>query len=77
MSAEVRIPENLWADDDEGVIATWLFADGERVAEGSVLAELMVEKTSMEILAPTAGTLHIVVAAEVPVRKGQVIARID
>jgi pyruvate/2-oxoglutarate dehydrogenase complex dihydrolipoamide acyltransferase (E2) component len=76
MSVEVRIPEDLWADDGEGVVATWLFADGERVAEGSVLAEVMYEKTSTEILAPAAGTLCIVVAAEVPVRKGQVIARV-
>jgi 2-oxoglutarate dehydrogenase E2 component (dihydrolipoamide succinyltransferase) len=77
VSTEVRIPEGLWADDGEGVVATWLFADGERVSEGSVLAEVMYEKTSTEILAPTAGTLRVVVAAEVPVRKGQVIARID
>lgn len=77
MTVEVRLPQDLWAEDGEGVIATWLFADGERVAERSVLAEVMYEKTSTEILAPTAGTLRIVVGAEVPVRKGQVIARID
>jgi pyruvate/2-oxoglutarate dehydrogenase complex dihydrolipoamide acyltransferase (E2) component len=77
VTAEVRLPQDLWTDDGEGVIATWLFADGERVAEGSVLAEVMYEKTSTEILAPTSGTLRIVVGAEGPVRKGQVIASID
>ena len=76
MSAAVRIPPDLWADDGEGVIATWLFTEGERVVEGSVLAEVMYEKTSTEILAPAAGILSILVGAEVPVRKGQLIGHI-
>lgn len=76
MSTEVRIPHDLWAEDGEGVIATWLFADGEPVVEGSILAEVMYEKASTELTAPVAGILRIEVPAEVPVRTGQIIARI-
>jgi pyruvate/2-oxoglutarate dehydrogenase complex dihydrolipoamide acyltransferase (E2) component len=73
---EVRIPESFWDEDAEGVIATWLFADGETVTQGAVLAEIMYEKASMELVAPASGTLAILTPAETPIRRGQVIARI-
>lgn len=74
---DVRIPQDLWNDDAEGVIAAWLFADGELVREGAPLAEIMYEKATMELLAPAAGTLSIVAPAETPVRRGQVVARLE
>lgn len=73
---DVTIPENFWDDDSQGVIATWLFADGETVTEGAALAEVMYEKASMELLAPASGKLAIVVPVEMPVRRGEVVARI-
>ena len=74
---EVIIADDLWGDEGEGVIATWLFESGEFVREGAVLAEVMYEKAGMEIPAPASGQLTILVGPETPVRKGQVIARID
>ena len=76
MITDVVIPADLWGEDGEGVIATWLFRSGEQVTEGAVLAEVMYEKAGMEILAPASGTLLIVVAAEAAVIQGQLIARI-
>ncbi len=77
MIVEVAIPQDAWAAGEEGVVATWLVRDGERVEPGAILAELMYEKTSIEVTAPAAGTLSILVPAEIPVRGGQVIARIQ
>lgn len=76
MSA-VKIPDDLWDDDSEGAISAWLYDDGDQVEAGAVIAELMNEKVSSELLAPTSGALVIMTPAEEPVRKGQVVARID
>jgi pyruvate/2-oxoglutarate dehydrogenase complex dihydrolipoamide acyltransferase (E2) component len=73
---DVTIPEELWDDDGEGSISSWFFADGDTVQKGDLLAEVTREKAASELLAPAAGTLRIVVAAEVPVRRGQLVARI-
>jgi pyruvate/2-oxoglutarate dehydrogenase complex dihydrolipoamide acyltransferase (E2) component len=73
---EVRIPAEI-IDEGEGVISVWLFRDGEKVAAGDVLAEVMNEKAVAELVAPASGHLTILVTAEVPVKKDQVVARID
>ena len=73
--SEVRVPDNAW-DAGDAAISAWLYRDGEQVREGDIIAELMVEKSSFEILAPSSGSLAILVPAEVSVAKGQVIARI-
>jgi len=71
------IPMDLWDEEGEGVIATWLCKTGERVDEGAALAEVMYEKASMEIAAPASGRLLILIEAEAPVHRGQLIARIE
>lgn len=76
MTAEVVIPAAQWDDDSEGVISAWLYGDGEAVAEGAVICEVMNEKVASELVAPVAGNLNILVAAETAVRKGQVVATI-
>ena len=73
---DIVIAENLW-DEGEAAISAWLYQDGDRVAAGAIVAELMVEKSTMEIIAPASGTLRILVAAEEPVAKGQIVARIE
>lgn len=73
---DVSIPAGLWNESDEAAISAWLYSDGDAVSEGSVIAEIMVEKSSFELVAPASGTLHILVGAEVPVRAGEVAARI-
>ena len=60
-----------------GVLSTWFVRDGERVAADQLLAEVQVDKVSVEVPAPAAGVIHLLVdeAAEVP--QGTPIARID
>jgi len=73
---EVTVPTGLWDTGDEAAISAWLYADGDAVAAGAVIAEIMVEKSSFELVAPASGTLAILVAAEIPVVQGQTVARI-
>jgi pyruvate/2-oxoglutarate dehydrogenase complex dihydrolipoamide acyltransferase (E2) component len=74
---EVTIPLDLWDDDSEGAISAWLYTDGDAVEAGVVVAEVMNEKVSSEVLAPASGRLRILVAAEEPVRRGQIVARVE
>lgn len=74
--SEITVPNDLWDDDSEGVIATWLYEHGANVEEGTIIAEVMNEKISFDILAPASGTLEIGVEAEGVVKQGQVIGRI-
>jgi pyruvate/2-oxoglutarate dehydrogenase complex dihydrolipoamide acyltransferase (E2) component len=60
-----------------GVLATWFVADGERVTADQVLAEVQVDKVSVEVPAPVAGVVHLLVKEEAEVPQGTPIARID
>ena len=77
--ADIAIPKDLWdaAKTPEGVVANWFFADGSTVSEGATVAEIMVEKSTFEIAAPSAGRLHITVPKDGVVKQGTVIGRID
>lgn len=77
--ADIRIPEDLWdvAETPEGVVGNWLYRDGSEVAAGDTVAEIMVEKATMEIAAPAGGRLTITVPKDGVVRPGTVIGRID
>lgn len=68
--------EAIGAADAEVIVAAWLYPSGARVASGTVIAELMVEKASFELLAPASGTLRILVAPEVPFKADSAIAEI-
>lgn len=73
---DVIIPTGLWNETDEAAISAWFYGTGDLVSQDAVIAEIMVEKASFELLAPASGQLHIAVAAEVPVAAGDVVARI-
>ena len=60
----------------EGVVSTWFVDDGGTVAAGQRLAEAMVDKASVEVPAPAAGVVHLLVAEEDAVTQGAVIAQI-
>ena len=60
-----------------GVLATWFVRDGERVAADQLLAEVQVDKVSVEVPAPAAGVIHLLVDEEAEVRQGTPIAHID
>ena len=60
-----------------GVLATWFVSDGDPVRADQVLAEVQVDKVSADVLAPAAGTVHLLVDEEAEVPQGTPIARID
>jgi pyruvate/2-oxoglutarate dehydrogenase complex dihydrolipoamide acyltransferase (E2) component len=61
----------------EGVLATWFVSDGDQVAGGQLLGEVMVEKVSGEVVAPTSGRVRLLVSEDQTARQGEVIARVD
>jgi pyruvate/2-oxoglutarate dehydrogenase complex dihydrolipoamide acyltransferase (E2) component len=61
----------------EGVLATWYVTDGAAVAADQLIAEVQVDKVSAEVLAPTAGTVRLLVEEEAAVKQGSAIARIE
>jgi pyruvate/2-oxoglutarate dehydrogenase complex dihydrolipoamide acyltransferase (E2) component len=62
--------------DAEGVVATWFVADGETVAAGQLIAEVAMDKVDMEVTAPAAGVVRLVIAEGGAVRQGETIASI-
>jgi pyruvate/2-oxoglutarate dehydrogenase complex dihydrolipoamide acyltransferase (E2) component len=76
MSTEVLIPEDLWEEDEEAVITSWLVSDGNVVEQGDVIAEIMVQKIQYELEAPVSGTLQIIKEMEEIVAKGDKVATI-
>ena len=74
---DVIVPSDMWDDDREGVIVSWLYLSGATVTEGEVLCEVMVEKAQSDLLSPASGVLTIVEEADAIVSRGQVIGRID
>ena len=74
---EIVVPEDAWEGDTEGAVSVWFFEDGQAVQAGALIAELMFEKVAVELRAPVGGTLRIRTPAEVPVRRGDVLAVIE
>lgn len=72
----VVVPPDLWEGDVEGAVSAWLFAEGDAVREGDLIAEVMVEKTSYDVTAPADGMLQIRIPAETPFKRGAIIAAI-
>ena len=76
MTTDVIVPADMWEEDSEGVITSWLASDGGEVAEGDVIAELMVEKIQYELEATASGVLKIINDVDEIVEKGQKVATI-
>ena len=76
--ADVLFPQLSEEDPAaEGVLATWFVSDGEQVAGGQLLGEVMVDKVSAEVVAPAAGHVRLLVAEEQTARQGEIIAQVD
>ena len=74
---DVTFPQLSEAEPDkEGVVATWFVAEGETVTAGQLVAEVQMDKVSVEVYSPADGLVHLAVAEQVPVRQGQVIATV-
>lgn len=54
-------PSAVWPEDaadvEEGVLANWFVREGARVASGETICEIQVEKVSVDVPSPAAGTL--------------------
>ena len=77
MATNIVIPSDLWEEDDEAVITSWLANDGAEVREGALIAEIMTAKVQYEIVAPATGTLRIKEEADAVVAKGAVIGTVE
>lgn len=77
MTTDIVIPSDLWEEDEEAVITSWLVSDGATVKEGGLVAEIMTAKVQYEIHAPASGTLKIKEQADATVAKGAVIGTVE
>jgi pyruvate/2-oxoglutarate dehydrogenase complex dihydrolipoamide acyltransferase (E2) component len=74
---EIRMP-SLGEGATEGTIVRWCKAEGEAIAEGEVLAEIMTDKVNVEFQSPASGIvrrLHF--PEEAAVKVGAVIASLE
>jgi 2-oxoglutarate dehydrogenase E2 component (dihydrolipoamide succinyltransferase) len=74
----VRIPPTLWDSDgtEEAFLTEWYAEDGATVEAGTPLAEVMVDKVTLEIEAPVSGRLEVRTPAESPIGLGTLVALI-
>ncbi|WP_148414505.1 lipoyl domain-containing protein [Haloferax sp. KTX1] len=71
-----------WPDDaddvTEGYLANWFVREGSAVDEGETLCEIQVEKVSIDVAAPTTGTVaERLVAEGDDFARGDVLARVQ
>ncbi len=76
MKQDIVVP-SVGESVTQGVLATWLRADGEKVTEGADLFELETDKATMTVPAPGTGVLSISVPAGTEVSIGQVVGSVD
>ena len=77
MATDIIIPTDLWEEDEDAVITTWLISDGATVTEGALIAEIMTAKVEYEVTAPASGVVSIKEEADAVVPKGGVIGTIS
>lgn len=77
MSEVITFPMMSKDESAEGVLSTWFVRTGESVRAGQVIAEVSVDKVSLDVEAPIAGTVTCLVEEEAAVSQGAQIARID
>ena len=77
MSQSIEFPHLSKDESAEGILATWFVKSGEQVKVKQVIAEVMVDKVSLDVEAPIDGTVTRLVEEEASVRQGTPIARID
>ena len=67
MTVNILVP-NLGNEVTEAEISEWMFDEGEQVTEGEVLVVISTTKTSLEIEAPSGGSL-----AKINSREGELV----
>ena len=76
MSIDLKVP-SVGEAVVEARIARWLKSDGQSVKVDEPLIELETDKASVEVAAPSAGVLKILVPEGTTVKIGQTVATID
>lgn len=74
--------EGVWPDDsediEEAIVANWFVREGSVVTAGDPIAEIQIEKVSIDVPAPVAGEIVAVLVEEQDeFRRGDVLARIS
>jgi pyruvate/2-oxoglutarate dehydrogenase complex dihydrolipoamide acyltransferase (E2) component len=77
VSVDIVVPREMWGENLEGVVVTWIYQNGATVAKGQPVAEIMVEKAQLELVAPASGRLTILAAPETVIGRDQVVGRIE
>ncbi len=77
MTTEIIIEKDLWEEEQEGVITSWLADNGATIEKGTLIAEVMTDKVQFEINAPTTGKLTIKHDVDAVVNKGDIIGIIE
>jgi len=77
LSETISFPVMSKDENVEGVVATWFVKTGERVKVHQTIAEVMVDKVSVDVEAPVDGIVTLLVEEEAAVKQGTPIARID
>jgi pyruvate/2-oxoglutarate dehydrogenase complex dihydrolipoamide acyltransferase (E2) component len=77
MSADINCPELSEDASVQGVIATWFAQQGQTVKVGQVLAEIAIDKVTIDIEAPVDGVITLHVEEGAGVNSGQLIATIE
>ncbi|AHG04649.1 biotin attachment protein [Halobacterium sp. DL1] len=63
-------------DVEEAVVSNWFVRDGATVEAGETIAEIQIEKVSVDVTAPDSGTVERLVAEQGEFRRGDLLARI-
>lgn len=75
---DIRIAEDFWSTRmlPEGIIERWVVADGAIVTMGAPVAEVRIEESLHEILAPASGRLVTYASNNDVIEPGSVIGQI-
>lgn len=77
MTKSIIVPMDLWEEDEEAVLTSWLVDNDSKVTIGQLVAEVMVEKISYEINSTCDGTITLISEEDDVVNKGSVIAEVS
>lgn len=76
MKLDIKVP-SVGESVTQGILSSWLKAEGDRVEEGSDLFELETDKATVTVPAPATGSLSIAIPAGTEVTIGQVVGTVD
>ncbi|MFT5425380.1 MAG: pyruvate/2-oxoglutarate dehydrogenase complex dihydrolipoamide acyltransferase (E2) component [Gammaproteobacteria bacterium] len=74
---DITITNDIVEDGADAIISIWYFEDGDEVEKDAVLADIMVEKAALELVAPCSGILTIKMECEIVLKEGDVVATIE